>query len=118
MNVFEKSIDCIDVDFVFEELDCLIIEKEIVDVIKCLKKEKLYGIDLLINEYFIEFKDYFVLFILRLFNRILFFGFFFNMWVQCIIILVFKKGDVLDFNNYRGISFVSCFCKLFIFILN
>lgn len=45
-------------------------------------------------------------------------GFFPNMWAQCIIIPVFKKGDALDPNNYRGISLVSCFCKLFTSILN
>lgn len=37
-----------------------ITEKEIVDAIKRLKKEKSHGTDLLINEYFIEFKDYLV----------------------------------------------------------
>jgi hypothetical protein len=31
---------------------------------------------------------------------------------------VFKKGDVNDANNYRGISLVSCFGKLFTSILN
>lgn len=40
------------------------------------------------------------------------------MWFFLIIILVFKKGDFIDFNNYRGISFVSNMCKLFILILN
>lgn len=118
MNASEKSTECIDADPIFEELDCPITEKEIVDAIKRLKKEKSHGTDLLINEYFIEFKDYLVPIILRLFNRILSSGFFPNMWAQCIIIPVFKKGDALDPNNYRGISLVSCFCKLFTSILN
>lgn len=83
MNASEKSTECIDADPIFEELDCPITEKEIVDAIKRLKKEKSHGTDLLINEYFIEFKDYLVPIILRLFNRILSSGFFPNMWAQC-----------------------------------
>lgn len=40
------------------------------------------------------------------------------MWVKLVIVLVFKKGDLIDLNNYRGISLISCFCKFFILILN
>ena len=44
-------------DTVFEELDSAISEKEILDSIDRLKRDKSHGIDLLINEYFINFKE-------------------------------------------------------------
>ena len=34
------------------------------------------------------------------------------------IVPIFKKGDANDPKNYRGISLMSCFCKLFTSILN
>ena len=34
------------------------------------------------------------------------------------IVPIFKKGDANDPNNYREISLMSCFCKLFTSILN
>ena len=44
-------------DTVFEELDSAISEKEILDAIDRLKRDKSHGIDLLINEYLINFKE-------------------------------------------------------------
>ena len=37
---------------------------------------------------------------------------------RCIIVPIHKKGNTSDPNNYRGISLVSCFAKLFNTILN
>ena len=105
-------------DTVFEELDSTISEKEILDAIDRLKRDKSHGIDLLINEYFINFKEDMLPFIHKLFNRILLSGFFAQAWSESIIVPVFKKGDVSDPHNYRGISLISCFCKLFTSILN
>ena len=53
-----------------------------------------------------------------MFNRILKTGFFPHTWSESIIVPILKEGDVSDPNNYRGISLVSCFCKLFTSILN
>lgn len=53
-----------------------------------------------------------------LFNCILDIGFFFKSWFFFIIVFVYKKGDCINFDNYRGISLVSNMVKLFIFILN
>lgn len=44
--------------------------------------------------------------------------FFLNMQAKSIIIPVLKKGDASDPKNYRGITLVSCFCKLFSSTLN
>jgi hypothetical protein len=43
----------------------------------------------------------------KLFNNIINTGIDPELWVQSIIILVFKKGDVNEPKNYRGISLVS-----------
>ena len=41
-----------------------------------------------------------------------------SYWTRCIIVPIHKKGNTSDPNNYRGISLVSCFAKLFNTILN
>ena len=39
-------------------------------------------------------------------------------WAEGIIIPLFKKNDVNDVNNYRGITLISCFSKNFTGVLN
>ena len=38
--------------------------------------------------------------------------------MEGIIVPLYKKNDPLDVNNYRGITLVSCFSKIFTAILN
>ncbi|VDI17201.1 Hypothetical predicted protein [Mytilus galloprovincialis] len=52
-----------------------------------------------------------------LINGILQSGIFPTDWAKAILIL-YQKGSVLDPNNYRGISLVSNFGKLFTSVLN
>ena len=54
----------------------------------------------------------------KLFNNIINTGIYPELWVQIIIIPVFKKGDVNEPKNYRGISLVSHVGKLFTGLLN
>ena len=103
---------------VFDELDMEITIKEISDAIDHLKRGKSHGLDYVLNEYFIEFKEIFLPQLCIIFNRILASGFFPTQWSDAVIIPVFKKGDPDDPKNYRGISLISCFCKLFTSILN
>ncbi len=53
-----------------------------------------------------------------MFNNILVSGYFPDQWTEGIIIPLHKKGSVDDISNYRGITLVSCFSKLFTTILN
>lgn len=74
--MIEEIIELNDEYSIVVELDYVISKNEIINVFELLKREKLYVIDLLRNEYFIEFKDFFVFVVLKLFNRILFLVFF------------------------------------------
>ena len=103
---------------VFEELDEEITENEIRHAIKHLKRGKSHGLDNIINEYFIEFSDSLIPLLNTLFNKIFSSGIFPKAWSNCVIVPIFKKGDANDPNNYRGISLITCFCKLFTSILN
>ncbi len=62
--------------------------------------------------------DILVSHITDLFNILLDSGCFPQDWTAGIIIPIFKKGDDMDVNNYRGITLVSCFSKLFTIVLN
>lgn len=45
-------------------------------------------------------------------------GIFCPTWRECVIILIFKKGDPDDTDNYRGITLKWCMLKIYTTILN
>lgn len=115
----DKSRDYNNIDDVaLEELNCEITVTERAKVISSLKREKAHGPDSLLNEYFIEHGHLFIHKLHQIFNSILSTGFFPKSWSSAMLVPVFKKGDDADPNNYRGISLVSCFAKLFTSIIN
>ena len=59
----------------------------------------------------------FLVIFVRLFNRILESGDFPEEWAIGIIVLLFKGGDKTNLDNYRGITLLSIFGKLFLGIL-
>ena len=103
---------------IFDELDKDILEIEIVHAIGKLKLNKSVGNDDILNEYFIKCKDTLLPCLHLLFNNVFNSGHFPSIWSKGCIVPVFKKGDINDPNNYRGISLVSCMGKLFTSILN
>ena len=103
---------------VFDELDKEICEDEIKSAISNLKQGKSHGEDGILNEYFIEFQEYLLPLLSKLFNCILDTGFFPKSWSSSVIVPIFKKGDNKNPDNYRGISLVSNMAKLFTSILN
>ena len=105
-------------DTVFHELDAVITSDEIRQCIKGLKRGKSHGDDCILNEFLIEFCDILLPFFVKMFNVILHTGFFPTTWSSAVIVPVFKKGDTATPNNYRGISLISCICKLFTSVLN
>jgi hypothetical protein len=73
--------------------------------------------DDLLNEYFIFSIDILVGHITDLFNRVFDAGYFPEIWSKGFIKPLHKKGDHTYVNNYRGITLLSNFGKLFISIL-
>ena len=82
-------------DTVFEELDSVISKKEILDKIDRLKRDKSHGINLLINEYFIHFKEDMLPFIHKIFNRFLLSGFSHKRGFGVSLFLYLRKGMCL-----------------------
>ena len=70
------------------------------------------------NEYFIESLNILSGHLVDLFNAILNSGNFPSQWSEGYIVPLFKKHDPSDVNNYRGITLVSCFSKIFTGVLN
>jgi hypothetical protein len=92
---------------------------EIKSAMKNLKNNKASGEDLIANEYlkhsFEIMSDIYV----KLFNLIFDKGLIPEQWLYGDIIPIFKnKGDKSDPKNYRPITIVSCFGKLFTSVLN
>lgn len=102
----------------FEELDIPITLAEVEFVIRSLKRNKSFSCDQLLNEYFIESFDILSGHIVDIFNAILNSGVFPRQWTEGILVPLFKKNDPNDVNNYRGITLVSCFSKIFTGVLN
>ena len=93
--------------------------QEIGKAIKKLKSHKSSGIDQIINDFFKHSPDKLLPVYAKLFNIILSTGIVPDDWVISIIRPIYKnKGDDTDPNNYRGISLLSCFGKLFTSCLN
>ena len=103
---------------VFEELDKPFTEQEINIYARKLKSDKSPGGDNILNEYIKEGRTILLPLLCKLFNVILCTGWFPELWVKSILVPIFKKGDVNNTGNYRGISLVSHVGKLFTSVIN
>ena len=93
----------------------------ITEIKKCIEKLKLgksAGPDRISNEIIKYSSIVTSKSIVKLFNLILESGNYPTKWRNSFIILIFKKGDRTDLNNYRGISLQNCIAKLFSSVLN
>ena len=103
---------------IYPELDRYITIEEIIMATKRLGNNKACSSDNIIYEYFKESVHVIGDALELLFNHILKSGKFPHSWSTGLIIPLYKKGDPSIPNNYRGITLVSCFAKLFTSILN
>jgi hypothetical protein len=79
-------------DIIFEELEEEISLKEIEDSIKTLKTGKSHGLDCIINQYSIVFKDILLPFLHTLFNAIFSTGYFSKYIMHFAYCIYIQKG--------------------------
>ena len=100
-------------------LNSPITDEEIIISIKTLKNGKACGIDNITNEMIKCFSVKNVVFLRNLFNMVFQTGTVPQDWLIGIIKPIYKnKGNRNDPDNYRGITLLSCICKLFTSIIN
>ena len=106
-----------------DEIEYLILNERISDdemlhAVKHLKKGKSAGPYGILPEFFIECIDTLLPVIRKLFNRLFMNGLFRTCWSHSILIPLHKKGDINNPYNYRGISLLVVFGKIYTSIIN
>ena len=107
-----------ELQLLFSELDCEISLNEIIKAIKQLKSGKSGGPDRLLNEFFIHGTEILPRYLYTIFNILLHKGYFPSSWTQGYIVPIHKKGSLSNVENYRGVTLLSCFGKLFTRVIN
>ena len=107
-----------ELDRLYDELNTFIKVDEVTKAITQLKCEKSAGLDLLINEFHIYGCEILASPLCSVFNSILKLDYFPAEWSMGLIIPLHKKGDENCVENYRQITLLSTFEKLFTRILN
>jgi hypothetical protein len=105
-------------DICVDELDAEINVEEVTRAINSLKSGKSSGSDGLIGEIFSSCADILSPIIVKLFNVIFETGTYPQEWTKGIITPIPKKKNPNGVNDYRGITLMGVFGKLFSFILN
>ena len=121
----ERIFDCnYEPDTRYQEItDSPITWSEIISECTCTRNYKASGIDNIPSEFYkivisdLEGNKVFSKNLILLLNKILNEGICPRDWEDCVIIPVFKKGDIHDPSNYRGIALINTLQKLFSKIL-
>ena len=101
------------------ELNAEITEQEVLKSINKLKLNKACAADLILNEFLKASKTKMLHAFTKLFNLVFASGFIPDEWSLGFISPIYKnKGDKASPDNYRGITILSCFGKLFTSVLN
>ena len=118
-ELFEPSLNENDVHVVNEQLNAVITKEEVLKCIRGLKNNKACGFDEIMNEFLKASDNKMIRSITLLFNLILISGKIPSSWaIGCIRPLYKGKGSFDDPDNYRGITVLSCFGKLFTSVIN
>ena len=91
---------------------------EVIQEIKNMKNNKASGIDGIPSEFFKMSVTQLSPTLCLIFNSVFNSGYFPEQWSKGLIIPIHKKGDRADPKNYRGISLLTIFSKIFTGILN
>ncbi|MEW8546103.1 MAG: hypothetical protein AB2693_21495 [Candidatus Thiodiazotropha sp.] len=115
----DENSEDYDFDLPNDEINKPISKDEIEKAIKSLNNNKACSLDNILNEHLKISKDVMINIYERLFNIILNTGLFPSTWAIGVIKPVYKnKGPKEDPKNYRPITLLSCFSKLFTSIIN
>ena len=94
-------------------------EEEVSKQIKRLKNDKAAGIDNILNEFLKASPEKLITVITKLFNIVLDSGMIPKEWSIGVLVPLYKnKGSKNNPDNYRGITLLSCFGKLFTATIN
>ena len=107
-----------DDDVMNDVLNSAITKEEIVRAVRKLKCNKSAGPDSLIAELFKYSGTMIIDFLHVFFNALFEKGIFPKNWTHSIVIPLYKKGNINDPNNYRGISLCDISSKLYSRIIN
>ena len=118
IDEFDKRTKGLNTLSTFDSLDVPFTTNEIRQAIKTLGKNKSCSTDNVIYEYFTEGIDVLDKPLVILLNYILEKQSFPKSWSKRVIIPIHKKGETSNPNNYRGITLISCFAKLFTSVIN
>ena len=83
-----------------------------------LKPGKATCIDCVNNEMLLEALNLYPGSFLNVMNILLKAGQGVSNWLTSLLVPIYKKGDVDDPDNYRGVALISCLAKFFYAILN
>ena len=95
-----------------------ITKEEVIASIRKLKTGKSAGPDKILGEMLKCANDMAIGFLVEFFNVLFLRGIFPKEWSKSIIVPIFKKGDVNEPDNYRGIALTSIVSKVYTHILN
>jgi hypothetical protein len=101
-----------------DEWNVPISRQEVCSAISHIKSGKAAGPDELIGEFFKYSGDTIIDFLVKLFNKLFDQGVYPEQWKESIIMPLFKKGDINNTNNYRGISLCNISSKLYSTVIN
>ena len=117
-DVNEGNTDTVIDDDSNEILNAPILKEEIILALKKLKNKKAAGPDGIVGELLKNagsiVVDFFVQFLNALFNR----GIYPDSWIESIVLPLYKKGDVNNPGNYRGISLSNISSKVYASVIN
>ena len=105
-------------DYYIDDLDRPISKDEVLFAIRKLKNKKAPGPDGLIGEFYKHLNYIAVDCLVKLFNSLFDKGIYPRNWTESLILPLFKKGDVNNTDNYRGISLSDVVSKLYSSIIN
>jgi hypothetical protein len=101
------------------ELNQDITEAEVLYAVKSLKNNKACGGDLILNEFLKHATVKLMAVFVRIFNIVFHSGIVPDSWSEGYVCPIYKnKGNPNNVDNYRGITILSCYGKLFTCILN